>query len=452
MRPRGRWLLPGHCLLAVLLPLAGGGVARGAGEEHSEATLSRLALAAWEDLRDTSLLHGFVEGRMGYRLGADRREESRSLAETRLQLEYEAEIGPALLEVTGDFLFDDIAADHGIRLEKGEGWLDLREAVVSFTPAHVADVKVGRQILTWGTGDLLFVNDLFPKDWNAFFIGRDQEYLKAPSDAVKISLFSDLANLDVVYTPRFDANRFPDNRRISQWNPFANRPVGRETHMRLDRPDEWFRDDELALRLYRVLRGYELALYGYHGFWKDPVGFRPANRRAAFPDLSVVGASVRGTVGRGIGHIEMGYYDSRDDRDGDDWLAPNSQWRFLAGYEQEIARDLTAGAQYYLELMEDYGAYDRSQPAGFPAADRDRHVLTLRLTKLLLSQNLTLSLFAYWSPSDADAYLRPRVHYKVNDRLGVEAGGNLFLGSDRHTFFGQFQDNTNAYAGVRYSF
>ena len=46
-------------------------------------------------------------------------------------------------------------------------------------------------MLTWGTGDLLFINDLFPKNWKSLAIGRDDEYLKDPSGAVKASFFHD---------------------------------------------------------------------------------------------------------------------------------------------------------------------------------------------------------------------------------------------------------------------
>jgi hypothetical protein len=44
------------------------------------------------------------------------------------------------------------------------------------------------------------------------------------------------------------------------------------------------------------------------------------------------------------------------------------------------------------------------------------------------------------------------VKYKLNDALLLTAGGNLFGGERRQTFFGQFADNTNIYAGIRYSF
>jgi hypothetical protein len=80
------------------------------------------------------------------------------------------------------------------------------------------------------------------------------------------------------------------------------------------------------------------------------------------------------------------------------------------------------------------------------------HPLTLRLTKLLLNQNLNLGLFLYWSPSDHDAFLRPKASYKLDDHWIVELGGNIFVGADDYTFFGQFERNNNLYASVRYGF
>ncbi|HOJ68883.1 MAG TPA: hypothetical protein PLH06_08800, partial [Candidatus Hydrogenedentes bacterium] len=124
----------------------------------------------------------------------------------------------------------------------------------------------------------------------------------------------------------------------------------------------------------------------------------------------------------------------------------------LLGYEQEIARELTGGVQYYLEHMMDYGAYRRTLPWFVPSRDEDRHVVTFRLTKLLMNQTLTLSMFLYYSPSDQDAYLRPAIRYAVNDHWTVDAGANLFLGNEPYTFFGQFENNTNIYVGMQYGF
>jgi len=69
-----------------------------------------------------------------------------------------------------------------------------------------------------------------------------------------------------------------------------------------------------------------------------------------------------------------------------------------------------------------------------------------------MSQNLELSLFAYYSPSDQDAYLRPNVSYKVDDHWTVEMGANVFFGKREPTFFSQFSANTNIFWALRRAF
>jgi len=119
-------------------------------------------------------------------------------------------------------------------------------------------------------------------------------------------------------------------------------------------------------------------------------------------------------------------------------------------------RDFTIGLQYYLEHMMDFHEYlrslDRAGIGTSAARDQDRHTLTLRLTRLLMQQDLILSLFTRYSPTDHDAYLKPLVTYKVNDHLKVFAGGNFFVGRDSYTFLNQFRRNNNVYAGMRVSF
>ncbi len=395
---------------------------------------------------------GFWEARAGIRTQHDEHEKDMSIGETRLQIDIEKQWEGVLFKLVNDFLYDSVLDEHDVKLEEVRGFIYLRELSFTLTPTDFMDVKLGRQILTWGTGDLFFINDLFPKDWNAFFIGRNTNYLKAPSDALKVSLFSDWLNLDIVYTPSFDSDRFIDGKRISYWNNNFMRRTGRDNVVESDKPNRWFRDDEIALRLYRNIASYELAFYGYRGFWKSPNGFDEFSGKARFPDLSVYGASIRGSISKGIGNIEVGYYDSSEDRDGNNPFVRNSEFRLLVGYEQEVAQNLTLGIQYYLEHMMKYYAYRQNLPQGLPAADENRHVITLRLTKLLMNQELRISLFTFYSPSDEDTYMRPNTHYKITDHWSVEIGGNVFIGKRDHTFFGQFEKNNNVYIGVQYCF
>ncbi|MCB9881093.1 MAG: hypothetical protein H6834_04825 [Planctomycetes bacterium] len=408
------------------------------------------------DIPDWLSFTGFLEGRAGVRTQRDPYQDDFTLGEARFHLQSEANFDALVARLTTDLLFDPVFDHHTPKLEEGRGFFDLREAYVSFTPVDFLDVKAGRQILTWGTGDLVFLNDLFPKDWQSFLLGRHVEYLKAPSDAIKTSIWFDAdTGLELVTVPRFDADRYISGERVSFFNPALGRRSGENAAIRVDQPDHWIDDAELHARLSTTLDGVELAAYAYRGFWKSPAGISPNTGKFTFPDLDVYGASVRAPLASGVANAEFAWYDSVDDRSGQDPFVRNSEWRFLLGYERdvpEIANDLTLSAQYYVEWMMDHGAYRRSNPTFLPEQDEVRHVVTTRITKRLDDQRLTLSLFTFYSPSDGDAYLRPYASYKIDDQWSVEAGANVFFGLADHTFYNQFALNSNVYFAVRMSF
>ncbi len=394
----------------------------------------------------------FLDLRSGLRLQKDPTQQRISMDETRFQLHAEKSWLPMSLGVvlTVDFILDRVLEQYEPDLEIGDGAIDLREAYAVASPLEWMDLKVGRQALTWGTGDLLFINDMFPKDWNAFLIGRDMEYLKAPSDAMRVSIFSPIVNVDLVYTPRFDADRFPDRRRLSSWDPSTQSIAGRGSELLVDQPDS-LGDPEVSGRLHRRLGRSEIAAYGYRGNWKSPAGFDPATGAVTFPELSVYGASIRRPLFGGIAHTEVGYYDSRQNRSGSSPFVRNSESRGLVGFEREAMANLTVGMQYYVEYMRHHALYLLGQPRGIVTADQARHLVTLRLRYLAMDQKLEMGFFGYASPSDRDVALFPSVKYAISDEWKLTTGANVFWGTDDHTFFGQLEKNTNAYVGLRAS-
>ena len=124
----------------------------------------------------------------------------------------------------------------------------------------------------------------------------------------------------------------------------------------------------------------------------------------------------------------------------------------MIGYEQEVASRLTAGFQLYLEHSSNYDELLRNSFAPQWESKQNRTLLTNRLTYRNISDTTTWSLFTFWSPSDKDGYLRPTIEYRANDNWHFTAGGNLFFGQKEHSFFGQFEDSSNLYFRVRYSF
>ena len=395
---------------------------------------------------------GFLDLRSGSRLRDDPDEPQQSLGELRLQLNGKIALEWITARAVVDVVHDYLAEGQELDLDTSEGSIDLRTLDFVVSPVEFADLRIGRQALTWGVGDLLFLNDLFPKDWNAFFLGRDLEYLKAPADVARLSLFFDDVTVDVVYGPRFNADRFLDRRRLSSFDPIAGEISGADTPLPVDRPDRWFVDDELAVRLARTVGSWELAAYGYQGFWKSPEGFDPDLSVALFPRLLSGGVSARGPWRKGILSLEGASYRSIDDPGGDEPYLPNSRWLFLAGYERELTTDLIAGIQYMGTFIRQHEEYLQNLPDGTPAAAASDHLMTLRLSWQNRAQMLRLSLFSMWGITEGDGYLRPHVSYALSDSWRLETGANVLHGDQPHSRFGQLERNTNLWGAVRYSF
>ncbi|MFC1591830.1 hypothetical protein ACFL43_04855 [Thermodesulfobacteriota bacterium] len=398
-------------------------------------------------------VHGFFEAAAGLRLGDDRtRKEGTNLLEGRLQLTcslYPEQ--PAVLAGwnTEFFFKGDLLAD--LHAEEPDG--AVRECYVQASPLSFLDIKLGRQILTWGTGDLIFINDLFPKDFVSLFIGRDVEYLKMPSDALKLSLYTRAVNLDLVCIPFFRPDQQIRGDRLSFFSPFARSLEGSDADLHYNRRGNAPDNAELALRLHRMLQSYEVALYGFWGYYKQPAGVKNIRRREVFyPGLMVLGGSIRGPALAGIASFEFGYYHSREDTSGHDPLVENSSLRYLVGYEYQFPDDMLISLQYYVSQMRDYHDYRVTQPSGMPAQDAWLQWITMRATKFLFHQDLELSLFIYYSPSADDFHLRPRVTWELTDRWKLILGANIFGGEDIYSSFGQLRRNDTAYMRIRYSF
>jgi hypothetical protein len=178
----------------------------------------------------------------------------------------------------------------------------------------------------------------------------------------------------------------------------------------------------------------------------------PAGGTLFYPKLSVYGTSVQGPLLRGVAGFEFGYYDSLEDRSGTNPLIENASLKYLLGYDRELWTDFSVRVQYYLEQMLEYGAYKASLPPGAPEKKEVRHLLFLRLTRLLRYQTVELSLIGFYSPSDEDGMVNPQISYKISDRLSVVSGVNVFFGKRDFTLFGQLEKDDNLYLRLRASY
>ncbi|MBI3754479.1 MAG: hypothetical protein HY266_10640 [Deltaproteobacteria bacterium] len=390
-------------------------------------------------------LHGFVQGDYSYRTadtGCSGGVCGRYwlLAEERFQLSpsYEDQSGIFAAKAKLD-LFHDAAI-------KRDFDATFREAYVTFQGSG-ADAKIGRQMVTWGLGDLVFINDVFPKDWTAFIIGRPVEYLKKGVDGAKFGIYNDVLNGELIIIPFFEPDTIPDSN-ILIYYPFPAPAVNKTVE-----PNTQMSNTEVALKLYRTVMEWDSAIYFYDGFYRSPAAHMdtPSSVTYYYPRLKVYGASTQGSAFGGVVSLEAGYYDS-EDKDGADPEIENSQMRYLIAFQKAFAGDFTAGVQYYGEKMMQHGEYVRTLPSGLPQKDETRELYSIRLTQLLRYQTIKLSLFTFYSVTDKDYFINPEIRYSITDNLWAILGANLFDGEHLYTFLGQFRRDNNVYWTMRYEF
>lgn len=381
---------------------------------------------------------GFVQQNTAFNtVGANPDDRQYKWLEERVRLQLDASEGNWRLLLKGDAVYDHLG-----RGDQSE----LREGYVDYSGSNW-DLRVGRQVITWGLGDLVFVNDVFPKDHEALFAGRPLEYLKRGVDAVKLGVYPAFASFELVVAPEFRESRIPDARRFHLYDPMpalTNRVTEKISH------------GDIGLRIYRDVAGWDGAVYLYRGYQRTP-SLRPDSLTAPtrityfYPGLSAYGASLSGRVGEGVLSLEAAYYNSREDRAGTDFTVPNSQTRLLAAYQLQPWEDFSLSVQYYAERMRDYTAYRSALPAGFPLEKRTNHTLGFRATQFFLHQALRLSVYASRASND-DYFVNPELRYSFTDNVWGALGANVFGGSKPWGQFGQLSRDDNVYLQLRYEF
>ncbi|MFT5298701.1 MAG: hypothetical protein ACI9YH_004752, partial [Colwellia sp.] len=313
---------------------------------------------------------GFTEAGYGYLLQDNIIGSHASLSEitTRLNLDYSHESFDLIAK--GELIYDGILSDL---------FWKTRELNIRFSPTKNTDVKIGRQILTWGTGDYIFLNDLFAKNWQSFFSGRDDQYLKAPSDSVKGTWYIGDFSIDLTWTPEFTSDVYLTGERFSFYSQQAQDIVAPADNFSAQKTNS----EQWATRIATNNNGVEYALYGYKGFWPTPVGMTESENQQLqpyFPKMNAWGASIRLPLAGGILNAEYSSYNSIEDTNGNDPFLANGQNRFLVGFEREVMKNLTASTQFYIEQTKNYDQFIAHSATPETEVKENRQLLTLRLT------------------------------------------------------------------------
>lgn len=327
--------------------------------------------------------------------------------------------------------YDDAAAD---------GRIAVREGFLDWAPARDLDLKLGRQILTWGASEYLYVNDIFPKNYDAFFTGAGFDRMKEPVDAARLAWHAAAGEVEAVVS-RAKADRLPAPARFSATAAGASAAP-------MDDADDAV---DAAIKGSAHADGWDLAVYAASfrsrelRYVVDGSGLRSDRPRSAHAGFSVTGNAAGGVAWfeGGVRRAVTGQANAVSRH----FLG--SFAKLIAGYSREVGPDVTASAQLQIEAATAYGRYVAALAPGVRPVERVGTTLHLRLRGGWMNQTLGAGAQAFVG-NEGDSHLNPFASWSPADGWTIEAGANLFRG-EPDTRYGALQDDSSAYVLGRYS-
>ncbi len=316
--------------------------------------------------------------------------------------------GELTLEKGGAGAFVSANLVHNAILKDQNG-LQLREAYASYTSDHW-NVRAGRQIITWGVADALRLTDIIsPMDYTEF-LAQDYDDIRIPVNGIRAKYSGSRWCAEAVAVPVPSFFEMPSDPK----NPWAFPAVLAGG----DKPSAKIANMEYGGRMSFFLSGVDFSFSA----------LRTWNKMISYYRMTMLGADMSIPVGKFVIRGEMAEY-----------LSYSSN--MLLGLDWYAGNDWTLSAQY---------SHTVQTSGGYAGNHRNSGLATLRISKDLFNNTLSLSSFAYVDVTGGGVYDRVSADYAVNDQIHALIGYDYFR-ADKGMFV-YYKNNSEVWIKLKYSF
>ncbi|MTI60097.1 MAG: hypothetical protein FH762_09005 [Firmicutes bacterium] len=323
-------------------------------------------------------------------------------------------------------------------LEGDELEVEIHEAYFEYTQP-LWDLKVGRQIYSWGKADGVRITDILsPCDYSEY-ITRDFDEIRIPVDSVKYRYLFPMADLELVWIPSFTEAVYPED---------DDNPWYVERDMDIN-PTEEVEDElgnsELAGRLSFYLNGVDFSFSTAY-LWDDEPAYHKTGVNTYTPEyhrLRFYGLDLSKPVNDFVIRFESAYYQGKYfSADNNCGLLERDYLHSLSGVDWYPGSNWTVTAQLASKHIFDYEDEIKE--------DQNQTIMTLNLSKDFFRETLELANMIYYEPDEQDGFNRISLDYAVSDNLHFMTGIDYFFGDEGE--FANYDDNDSLWVKVKYDF
>ena len=308
---------------------------------------------------------------------------------------------------------------HNAILSNHTGF-QLREAYAYYSDNHWG-VRAGRQIITWGVADALRITDIIsPMDYTEF-LAQDYDDIRMPVGGLRVRYSREKWNMEAVAIPVSSFFDLPTDAE----NPWSVGPIAIGAE-----PSHNAYNMEYGGRLAFFLSGIDFSFSALHTWNKQPV---LCNGVGEYRRMTMLGADVSVPIGKFVVRGEVAEYLDELQTGGTRAASTNA----LLGIDWYAGNDWTLSAQYshkYVALGE----------------HRNTALSTLRISKELLHNTLTLQTFAYIDVTNGGIFNRLSADYALNDQIHAVIGYDYFHADGG--MFAIYNKNSELFFKLKYSF
>ncbi len=344
-----------------------------------------------------------------------------------------------------------------------------------------ADLRLGKQIVRWGVVEGSRVTDeINPLDLGEFILPEvEDRYI--PLYLLKSDFYLGETTLEAIWIP--DIKGHKPAPRGSEWEQFRLLPGIEKPASPLHNPIKNFHNSEAAIRLSRLVGGWDLSV-SYFYTWDDfPAAFRnsvvpgfgasPSTEAVTFKPryerLRIPGMTLSKSLGKVVLNAEAAYVDGKvfGVRIGTFTNVNTGEVTVQLG---EIQRDFVkyaVGLDTTLWRIDISGQILQQYILHYQTdiiQDQIDTVLGLFVRRTMLSNVLTAQTLTLYFLNDNEWLIRPRVSYNLTDQMKLSFGADLLIGTisdvgpnsvalpGEFHFVGFFRNNSRVYTEIQYSF
>jgi len=357
----------------------------------------------------------------------------------------------------------------------GISW--VRELYLDYFSDYI-DVRLGKQIVTWGTADGIRILDEYvnPLDWREFSLKAWNE-IKVPLWMLKVELVPTVnGSLQFLFIPDFEPDYWPA---VNSPYAIGTSKLGAELLNGLkragfsvsqvdDRPAETFENAKFGVRWRDVLGNFEYTInYIYSWATKSPekvtirdVTTLTAISKTQYYRVNVWGFSFSKTFVSGFlqGLTLRGEFTYTKDEprcykgnDGRLYWKKTDLFKYAIGLDKYIITNWFTSFQF-IQLIRSKKDVE-GQPFVWCSAgpmDKVETILTLKVSTDFFHERLKPGVLIIYG-DDNDWRISPEAFFEISDHITTKLGMHIFVGKESG-IHGQFNDKNELFLEVKYSF